>query len=93
MMWTTTLLLFSSFIADPGSTGVQDRSDERVEIDCSTKLAQRSDLIMRKCREASAAQGSNAVGSTKILIPVAAAAAAGIGLATLKQDEPTSREQ
>lgn len=78
----------------------QDRDDALVEFECPEDLGGLPDLIQRRCRAAtpqgldSPTNGLNSpVGfkGVKVLIPVAAMAAAGIALTSLKDDKPVSR--
>ena len=87
-MWTYLLLSSLFFAPDPESEGA---AAGNVEIACPDDLSGQPDLIVRECRKALASQGASATGNVVILVPVAAAAAAGIGLAGLKQDPSTSR--
>lgn len=87
-MWTSILLLSLTMTPDPES-GTDGNGN--VEIECPDDLSGQPDLIARQCRKALAEQGAASSGNVVILVPVAAAAAAGIGLAGLKQDAPASR--
>ncbi|MBW0144745.1 hypothetical protein [Sphingomicrobium clamense] len=87
-MWTKIFLSLLAIAPDPAAG---DERDDTVEFECPDDLTGQPDLIVRKCREALAIPATGASGKTIIILPVAAAAAAGVALAGLKSDPPVSR--
>lgn len=86
-MWTMFLLLFSDPVAGASEL------PEDVAYECPEDLSPLPDLLRRRCREAIALQVSSGAGGTRpvIVLPAAAAAAAGIALSNAKGDPPVSR--
>lgn len=101
-----TLLAASALLAQPTVASAQDTAQDRqseeeaLEFECPEDLGGLPDLIQRRCREAvvggriSPVQGLNSptgFRGVRVMIPVAAMAAAGIALTALKKDRPVSR--
>ena len=89
-MWT--LLLLS---LDPVGKAPDKAPDlpEAVAYQCPEKLTDLPDLLKRRCRDAVALQATPQGSGTRpvIILPAAAAAAAGIALGSAKGDPPISR--
>ena len=89
-MWTILLL----FVMDPETSADTPAMPEAVAYECPDSLVELPDLVQRECRKALALQASPSAGAGTrpvIILPAAAAAAAGIALAGLKGDPPVSR--
>ncbi|MBW0145281.1 hypothetical protein [Sphingomicrobium clamense] len=91
-----TLIAMSSVVTAPGTAIAQDSETEenrpeRVRVECPEYLANEPEIIQEKCREATGLHGQRWYPGVTVLVPVAALAASGIILTSLKDDPPVSR--